>query len=282
MKPEKYDIEFITPCFCAGADQAHAEVRAPSIRGQLHWWFRALGGTKEQEGEIFGSVDNELGQSSSLMVRVMMVSNGKPWSPPRVDPNSDSAYVFYFASVSGKVKGQRWTNQGNIPPGSKFCLFLNWRRGVSANSKGLFNEALEAYLHFGGLGMRTTRGLGAIVCEQRPVTPVTLNHASEIIKRHGFKYVEYQTGILSWDNAIYLAGGVLKRELRGKFKAGKKGDQPSPLGTSNPRQTSAVYLRPVRMVDNTYSLVLFEAPKNRVLGLKSQGGAPVLQMYEHL
>ncbi|TAE90912.1 MAG: type III-B CRISPR module RAMP protein Cmr1 [Verrucomicrobia bacterium] len=39
-----YQLEIITPCFCAGADQGIAEIRAASIRGQLRWWFRVLGG----------------------------------------------------------------------------------------------------------------------------------------------------------------------------------------------------------------------------------------------
>ncbi len=51
-----YNIELLTPCFCAGADQTKAEIRAPSIRGQLRWWFRALGGTPQGEKEVFGGV----------------------------------------------------------------------------------------------------------------------------------------------------------------------------------------------------------------------------------
>ena len=54
MNWKPYTVELITPCFCAGADQTTAEIRAPSIRGELRWWFRVLGGTPEQERAVFG------------------------------------------------------------------------------------------------------------------------------------------------------------------------------------------------------------------------------------
>ncbi|MCL2104631.1 MAG: type III-B CRISPR module RAMP protein Cmr1 [Kiritimatiellaeota bacterium] len=38
-------LSFITPTFLAGANQNTPEIRASSIRGQLRWWFRVLGGT---------------------------------------------------------------------------------------------------------------------------------------------------------------------------------------------------------------------------------------------
>lgn len=64
MKSETFHLELITPCFCGGAEpEKQAEIRAPSIRGQLRWWFRTLGGFKslapmpvhEQEAMVFGS-----------------------------------------------------------------------------------------------------------------------------------------------------------------------------------------------------------------------------------
>lgn len=56
MIQKTYTLEFLMPCFCAGADQARAEIRAPAIRGQLRWWFRALGGSAADERTVFGGV----------------------------------------------------------------------------------------------------------------------------------------------------------------------------------------------------------------------------------
>ena len=49
------DLEFITPLFSHGAIDA-PEVRASSIRGQLHAWFRILGGDVEAERRVFGGI----------------------------------------------------------------------------------------------------------------------------------------------------------------------------------------------------------------------------------
>ncbi|WP_166792913.1 hypothetical protein [Methylacidiphilum caldifontis] len=50
---ELYSITFLTPCFCGGAEQNVAETRASAVRAELRWWFRVLGGTKEQEKQVF-------------------------------------------------------------------------------------------------------------------------------------------------------------------------------------------------------------------------------------
>ena len=67
MNTETFHLELITPCFCGGAEtERRAEIRAPSIRGQIRWWFRTMGGFKsldargmpvrDQEAMIFGSM----------------------------------------------------------------------------------------------------------------------------------------------------------------------------------------------------------------------------------
>ena len=76
MNRTTFHLEFVTPCFLAGANQQAApEWRAASIRGQLRWWFRAVAGgvlggdlkrTKAAEAEVFGSTDRR----SSLRVSV--------------------------------------------------------------------------------------------------------------------------------------------------------------------------------------------------------------------
>jgi CRISPR type III-B/RAMP module RAMP protein Cmr1 len=79
MNTETFHLELITPCFCGGAEpEKRAEIRAPSIRGQLRWWFRTLGGFKSlastpvprQEAIIFGSTAGDEGRAGKLGVRI--------------------------------------------------------------------------------------------------------------------------------------------------------------------------------------------------------------------
>jgi CRISPR/Cas system CMR-associated protein Cmr1 (group 7 of RAMP superfamily) len=69
MNKKIYNLEFITPCFCAGAEQTVAELRASAVRGELRWWFRVLGGSGREEDEVFGGVRGNSPTASSLWVR---------------------------------------------------------------------------------------------------------------------------------------------------------------------------------------------------------------------
>ena len=76
MKPITREFSFITPAFVHGAYQSQnhgrPELRGPSIRGQLRWWFSALydGNKKiqssDEENQLFGGVRG--GTRSSLFV----------------------------------------------------------------------------------------------------------------------------------------------------------------------------------------------------------------------
>ena len=68
MISSSHTFECITPCFCAGADQAKAEIRSSAIRGALRWWFRALGGSADAETEVFGG--SKPVTASSVLIRV--------------------------------------------------------------------------------------------------------------------------------------------------------------------------------------------------------------------
>lgn len=271
-----YTLEFITPCFCAGAAPAKAEIRAPSIRGQLRWWFRALGGTASDEGAVFGSVAGDA-KASALTIRLDGIKHGPAWPIPTDLDIASNAYVYYFASVSGTIgkgaKGPRWTSDGVIPPKSTFHLIILQKRGLPPTLQLQFDLTLRCFLQLGAIGLRATRGLGSFFCHEVPFTPAILDE----IRERGFN-VEHRQDALNNEDQIAREIGSL---LKGTRKAtGYKFDTPSPFGTSIPqRQTSAVYFRPVRSQaqSNNCNLVVFEAPHQRVLGKASQKQAIVGQ-----
>ena len=69
-----FECETITPMFMAGADGTTPELRAPSIKGALRFWWRALNGhleleeLKKREGEIFGTADEKVGRSKIIVL----------------------------------------------------------------------------------------------------------------------------------------------------------------------------------------------------------------------
>jgi CRISPR-associated protein Cmr1 len=63
MKTITFECETITPMFLSGADGTKPELRPPSIKGALRFWWRAMNGhlsltdLKNQESEIFGGTE---------------------------------------------------------------------------------------------------------------------------------------------------------------------------------------------------------------------------------
>ena len=60
MQQVTFTLRTITPLFLAGADQTTAELRAPTFRGLMRYWYRALiGGVVEANGTSIDAVIKE-------------------------------------------------------------------------------------------------------------------------------------------------------------------------------------------------------------------------------
>lgn len=141
---KSFIIEFVTPLFSRGAYQERPEIRAASIRGQLHWWFRALSGGYSEEQEIFGSVHGTP-KSSRVVVRTTNVVGGTQ----------------EYKTLAHKDGGQA-APKNAYRIGSRFELQILFRgKPISDQLKGRFQRALEGWLLMGTLGLRGTRAAGS-------------------------------------------------------------------------------------------------------------------------
>jgi len=274
-------FECLTPCFCAGADPSRAEIRAPAIRGALRWWFRALGGSRELEHEVFGGVADPV-RGSAIRLRVSNTVE-KPTGPlPTVgtgrdalNPTDPLAYILYFASVGGGSgaqfgQGPRWQEQGNLGPGTTFDVHLQRMRSLPEAAQALLDLSVDAFEHFGAIGLRATRGLGAVQAHE--VTTESFTRCLNELESRGFIVRIGEKAHTDWKKLMKSAGVLLKHNLRSEYGAGgnKKPARASALGSIKPiRQTSAVYLRPIK-VDGNLRLCAFEAPHDRVLVSESK------------
>ena len=275
MIASSYIFECITPCFCAGADQAKAEIRAPSIRGALRWWFRALGGSADAEAEVFGGSNPVT--ASSLLVRVSNVVAKAVDSLPTVSGVQPLSYILYFPSVSSDRT--RWKESACFGPGSTFQLHIRQVRKFAPDASEILRNALLAFRHYGSIGMHITRGLGAI--QAIDTNEQTWQDASAVIEAAGFTIRHSQHKHPDWKSVLKEAGQWLQNDLRKEFGAGgnRKPAQATPLGSATPvRQSSSVYLRPIKRNGSLF-FAAFEAPHSRVLGAASKGkhNTPVLQ-----
>jgi CRISPR type III-B/RAMP module RAMP protein Cmr1 len=157
MKQRIYKLELLTPLFSRGSYDS-AEIRAPSIRGQLHHWLRQLGGKASIERSIFGAVQAGFGEgkspsASKVIVRVANIQ-GQPGNQ-YVLPHKDGAAA---------------SPKNAYPPGSKFEVHVLERLGgLDQNATIAFERSMECWLLAGGLGLRVTRGAGAFQWDQAPV-----------------------------------------------------------------------------------------------------------------
>lgn len=139
-----YRLTFITPLFSKGSYDDLPEIRPPSIRGQLHWWFRALGGSHADEKAIFGGVHGGA-VASKVVVRVSNV-------------NGQKGEVATLPHKSGGQASPKWAFRA----GTSCDLHVSLRLGgLDDRLKQAFERTLETWLLLGTLGLRATRAGGS-------------------------------------------------------------------------------------------------------------------------
>jgi hypothetical protein len=149
----KRHIEVLTPLFNRGAYQDTPELRVPSIRGMVRWWFRVLGGTPDEEKEAFGGMPR-LGQrlrgqvnASSLVFRVGQVRVRRATPNPATLPHDP----------------RKPSPQAAFAPGATFQLEVFTRFGDLAPELEIkVQNALEVWLLLGALGLRANRSGGNV------------------------------------------------------------------------------------------------------------------------
>ncbi len=155
-----YQIEFITPLFSRGSYDDLPEIRPASIRGQLHWWFRALAGKYLDEKLIFGGVHGGA-SASKIVVRVSDL-------PKRIEPAA------WLPTLPHKPGGHNPRNAPNaprcaLPAGENFKLIVLERLGgLTTDQRRQFDRTIQTWLMAGSLGLRATRGGGSIHWSQAP------------------------------------------------------------------------------------------------------------------
>ncbi len=146
MKTITFTCEIITPLFLAGADGTTPELRAPSIKGALRFWWRAMNGhlsltkLKQREAEIFGGTETGQGRSK-VIIRFS-------------DEKLETSEVKLVPHKNFKLPA--------FKTGQKFTVHLS----LVADHENFNAEQLKALFiltcTLGGLGKRTRRGMGSI------------------------------------------------------------------------------------------------------------------------
>ncbi len=190
-QPVRIPLVTVTPLFLAGAEPRGApELRAPSVRGALRFWLRALAGgcygtdgeglkrVRELEARVFGDSGGKDGFGASKVVVTLDGSSVEPqeWRPIRQsrerrgdrEPGAGINYL-YWSMGEQRARGEQLASKRYFPPDSRFELTLTTRRGTepSLAREALYHTVRATWLlvHLGGLGARARRTAGSLAAE---------------------------------------------------------------------------------------------------------------------
>ena len=167
MTRQTYTLEIITPCFCGGAEPGQrAEIRPASIRGQLRWWFRVLGGfqslspmsVQDQEAMIFGSTAGDEGNAGKFTLRTKPLniqSSRKDAAGLGHRQFTDPAYLTFPMQSRPNQDGSR-----GVLESGKFELSFIWRGAQSLVPS--LQALVSVFANLGSLGFRSRRAMGAL------------------------------------------------------------------------------------------------------------------------
>lgn len=242
--PISRSFRFITPAFVHGAYQAQQsnipELRAPSIRGQLRWWWRTL--CYGSGDELFGSASGDHGSASRIQTRLI--------SPP--EPHHCTAQILPHK----ENPNHRGAKQAIQERQDLFTIEIRpLRRGLKEEEAKRLSNTLDAWLLMGAVGQRANRSAGSVWPEANaPEAP------AEYLKLCRSLLAGSKTKIALLD--AHLGNVHEVRDLSGRFLGGFKVNVPgSVFGSATPRKSSSIKLRAV-ILDGGYRIAALWGPKD--------------------
>jgi CRISPR-associated protein Cmr1 len=165
------ELEAVTPLWIGGAD-SQAELRPPSVRGCLRFWFRALAGgllgesladVRAAESAVYGSTT----RASSIVVRLF----GSPRTGVSVAGDAEIeklpgvAYMFWSVFQQRRdaiLPGERFRLRVSLRPLPFAQVEVAGRKLEKGDSLELAAASLWLLIRFGAVGARARRCAGSI------------------------------------------------------------------------------------------------------------------------
>jgi len=266
------DIEFITPLFSHGATDG-PEIRPASIRGQLHAWFRLLGGDIEAERRVFGGIKQ--GKADSRRMSSCKETKASTIVVRVCDIQGQIRELLTLPHKSGR--GREASPRKAYDVGAKCQIVITDRLGgLSQKDAALLNRAIDAWLLMGTLGFRATRAAGSFIWSDEalpmPTEPLAYQDACrDLLDEAG---AEAKVAVLDRD---YSSAELARRDVSdslggredqtGKDSLAKIND---PLGFINgrggiKRKTSPLKYRIIRFADK-FRILAFWDGRGEVTG----------------
>ncbi|MBN1224820.1 MAG: type III-B CRISPR module RAMP protein Cmr1 [Candidatus Aminicenantes bacterium] len=199
MHTHTANCQIISQMFLAGADQKKPEMRSPSVKGAMRYWWRAaqriddVERLKRREAEIFGSSGSDVGRSKfrigignrRLVVGEYSLLPHRPGSPAPAQA---------------------------LEPEGTFSIDISSRHASILTTA---RHALELSAMLGGLGRRSRRGLGSYYIENNHIETNESASLNEKINSdlNALSRLEGENGYLIRDQSIN--GGTISGVIVG-------------------------------------------------------------------
>ncbi len=224
------NLKLVSPAFLGGADWQYQEdtnMRVPSLRGTLRWWWKTLykcfldeNELKKLETAVWGSDQNgsqislqimDVGQQKQMIFDVKDRFNlkqdyAKAWG---IDfRNNGLLYMAYGMAEEGRIRTC-------LLPGAEWKLQISTRNRVSESplksydyisSKDLQEQALLALsllCQFGGIGSKSRHGFGSLAWDDAWNLQTCREKAKAFLQKvYPKKHLFEQSKAYSWETAI--------------------------------------------------------------------------------
>lgn len=230
-------FSFLTAAFPHGAYQSQninqPDLRAPSVKGQLRWWYDALFGDIRLEHGLFGHVscreNTQLGilgnKAARVVVRVASLNRS-------IRPG-----VQFMPH-----KGSKGGTKNSIAAGASFEVHLIPRReGVNDGEITRLTRVLDAWLLLGAVGQRANRGAGSLWPEGAPQSVAEYIERTRLLLQGS----KLQVAVLNGD---FGDNETEVRNIAGNFLADAAfANCQTPFGSARPRKPSPLKLRAARL-----------------------------------
>ncbi len=190
-------FRIVTPMFCGGADHG-AELRLPSIKGALRFWWRTLQwapGKKaselaKKEAELFGSSDQSHGRSKvqiqflgppaldKVIEEKKVLANGSNYGAHYLGYGVMEAFPSKANPDARPPKAEKKAGELNrsMIPGGWFSIRLRCGPNLSSEYFEGLKNALILLGTVGGIGSKSRKGYGSLT-----LTELTCNGTMELL-----------------------------------------------------------------------------------------------------
>lgn len=181
MQQITFHCETITPMFLAGADGTTPELRSPSIKGALRFWWRAMNGhlglgkLRELETEIFGGTAGDSGRRSKVIVRIpftkLETSKELPISKVPTYSKGRNLQVNIFEYLAYGTYDWNKELRQNILKRSFYKSKQSFEIRIALLDENYSKEIVLAFKllsYFGGIGSKSRNGYGSFKINEFP------------------------------------------------------------------------------------------------------------------